>query len=80
MKRSAVLFFTSFFIFGFLSAEKYRIEDVNYDITGITRPYALEKNITIDKKRVFESYEELHSYIENNSNSQTNMLRYSDKI
>ena len=65
MKRSAALFFTSFFAFGFLTAEKYRIADVNYDITGITKPYALEKNITIDKKRVFESYEELHSYIEN---------------
>ena len=65
MKRSASLIFTSLLALGSLAAEKYRIYQVNYDITGITKPYALERNIEIDKKRIFENYDDLHSYIEN---------------
>ena len=65
MKRSASLIFTSLLALGSLAAEKYRINQVNYDITGITKPYALERNIEIDKKRIFENYDDLHSYIEN---------------
>ena len=54
MKRSALLIFASLLALGSLAAEGYRINQVNYDITGITKPYALEKNIEIDKKRVMK--------------------------
>ena len=56
MKRSASLIFTSLLALGSLAAEKYRIYQVNYDITGITKPYALERNIEIDKKRILRLF------------------------
>ncbi len=46
-------------------AERYQIRNVNYDISGITRPYALKRAVEIDKKTVFESYEELSAYVDN---------------
>lgn len=43
-------------------AQQYKIADVNYDITGITRKYALSQKIKIDKKRIFENEEEFIKY------------------
>lgn len=45
-------------------SESYKIEDVHYQISGITRQYALEKAVEIDKTRIFTSYEELRFYVE----------------
>ena len=42
-------------LYGILAAQQYRIADIEYHITGITRQYALEQSIKIDKKRVFGS-------------------------
>lgn len=47
----------------FIAAEKFRIADVSYSITGKTRQYALEQAVTISKTRIFNSYDELHTYI-----------------
>ena len=59
------LFLTGlFFLLASLSfASKYRIANVTYDVLGITRPYAIERNVEIDKSRVFNSYTELNLYI-----------------
>jgi len=43
----------------------YRIETVNYEVSGITSHYALSRAVDIDKERIFNSYDELHSYVEN---------------
>lgn len=49
---------------------KYQISDVNYEIKGSslsflgkTKPYAINLNETIDKKRIFNSKDELNSYL-----------------
>ena len=34
-------------------ADKYIIRDVEYDLKGITRPYAIETKVLVDKKLVF---------------------------
>ncbi len=47
----------------FLFASKYRIANVTYDVLGITRPYAIERNVEVDKSRIFNSYTELNLYI-----------------
>ena len=65
MKRTVPLLFALLSLSVFSFAEKYRINQVNYDINGMTKQYALERNIEIDKKRIFENYEELNLYIEN---------------
>lgn len=48
----------------FSYTENYRIDKVNYDISGVTRQYALEKAVEIDQTRIFTSYDELSSYVE----------------
>ena len=45
-------------------AETYRIADVAYDITGITREYAIQNAVDIDTERVFGSYDELQRYVQ----------------
>lgn len=45
-------------------SEEYRINSVDYNITGITKRYALEKAVDIDKNRIFTSFEELNGYVE----------------
>lgn len=44
-------------------AESYRISTVEYDITGITRQYAVEQKVLVDKKQVFEGADALLDYI-----------------
>ena len=65
MKKLASALLLSIFAATAFSAERYQISDVNYQITGMTRKYALEKAVDIDKDRIFESFEEFHEYIEN---------------
>lgn len=64
MKRFFTLAVLILSIFSYSFADRYKIEDVQYDISGITKRYALEKAIKIDRTRIFESYEDLHNYIE----------------
>ncbi|MBR6153709.1 MAG: hypothetical protein IKQ43_04675 [Treponema sp.] len=43
---------------------EYRIHDVTYDSKGITKPFALSRNIEIDYSKTFSTEEELKTYIE----------------
>jgi len=47
---------------GLIYSAQYKITDVTYHIKGITRQYALEQNIKIDKNRIFTSEEEFMTY------------------
>ena len=40
-------------------ADNYIIRDVEYDVKGITRPYAIETKVLVDKKLVFKNEDEL---------------------
>ena len=44
-------------------ADTYKIKDVEYDITGQTRPYAVQTKVPVDKKTVFQDEDELMEYI-----------------
>ena len=46
-----------------MSADNYIIRDVEYDVKGITRPYAIETKVLVDKKLVFKNEDELIDYI-----------------
>ena len=45
-----------------LGAEQYKIRDIRYEIDGRTREYPLEKNLDIDRDRVFSSREEIEAF------------------
>ena len=45
-------------------ASKFRISDVQYDIKGHTREFPLSQKVEIDRKRVFESEDDLRAYID----------------
>ena len=71
MKRSFLLLSFLLLIFP-LSAQKYQINDVVYSIQGCghwifgtTQRYALEQEVPVDKKTVFNNEEELTNYINN---------------
>lgn len=62
---SLVVFGTAF------ASPKFQITNVEYDITGLkskmfgkTSEYALENNVSLDKKKVFETEEELLAYLD----------------
>lgn len=48
----------------FLSAEKYRIREVDYTIEGATKESALDRKFPVDRNRVFESQDELLDYVD----------------
>ncbi len=75
MKR---LFLTAaFFLLAFETfASSYRISKVEYDIDGMTKVYALEQNIPVDKKRIFSTKEELDSYVEDLKQSYLNQRNF----
>ena len=52
-----ILFFT--FFSPYLFASSYRIVNVDYEIKGSTRKYALERKVDIDKKKIFADEDEL---------------------
>lgn len=69
-KLNLFLFIFIFFGSG-LFAQNYKISNIDYEIKdcglpffGVTRKYALEKEVPVDFERVFTSKEELDSYIE----------------
>ena len=55
-----VLFATIFMVF----AEQYQITDIQYELDGRTKEYALSKALNIRKDRIFESQEEIQLYID----------------
>lgn len=73
---SLMLFFSVSFVF----CERYKIDYVNFSITGITKEYAIEKAIDIDKTRIFESFNEFHNYVENLKQLFKNERNFSESI
>ena len=65
MKRTIAFLLASIFLTAAVFSEKYKISQVNYDIVGMTRQYALERNIEIDKDRIFETFEDFNAYLDN---------------
>ena len=63
MKRF-ILLFTTLFLSMSVFANKYQITKVEYDITGMTKQFALEQRVPVDKTIVFQSEEELSAYVE----------------
>ena len=62
MKRFFLLF-TTVFLSMSVYANKYQITKVEYDITGMTKQFALEQRVPVDKTIVFQSEEELSDYV-----------------
>lgn len=56
-----LLLFASFL--PFVSAQKYQINDIDYNLDGRTKEYALNKTLDIRQDIVFESQEDLQLYI-----------------
>lgn len=72
MKRffvlSSILIFVITSIFS--QTTTYKIKQVNYNLTGCgpkflgtTKPFALDKNVEVNKNKIFDTQEELDSYI-----------------
>lgn len=61
--KKTLIFLFSVLNFTNLFADKYKIENVEYDISGKTRKYALETKVKADKSKIFENEEELLNYI-----------------
>ena len=55
-----VLLATIFMVF----AEQYQITDIQYELDGRTKEYALSKALNIRKDRIFESQEEIQLYLD----------------
>ena len=62
--KKVLSFFTFFSIFTVLCANNYKISNVNYELHGQTRKYALDTKVEIDKNRIFKNEDELIKYIE----------------
>ena len=54
----------SLFVSPCFSENTYKINDIKYSISGITREYVLSQKLNIDTKTVFESEEELNKYLD----------------
>lgn len=55
--------FLLFFLSAFAFSSTYKIGDVEYNITGKTRKYALATKVKVDKKQIFQNEDELMAYI-----------------
>ena len=64
MKKIALLLSITLLIQAFMFADTYQISDVNYNITGKTRQYALEQQVEIDKDHIFTNENDLINYID----------------
>ncbi len=62
-KKLLLSFFIVFLIPVSIFAQGYQIQDVSYDITGNTREYPLSQAVEIDQKRIFNSVQDLNTYI-----------------
>ena len=58
-----LIIITLLFIIPCFSENTYKIADVKYDISGLTREYVLSQKLDIDTNDIFNSQEELNEYI-----------------
>jgi len=63
----------------FETAGGYRISQIEYDIEGITKTSAMERNVSFDKNKVFSSKEDFELYLERMAQAVEN-LRLLDDI
>ncbi|MCR5723545.1 MAG: hypothetical protein K6G80_00500 [Treponema sp.] len=64
MKKLKLAFFAlSMIMPGALFSEQFQIAEVLYNIEGMTKQYAVELNIPIDKNRIFHTEEEFTLYL-----------------
>ncbi|MBQ0166001.1 MAG: hypothetical protein KBT02_02690 [Treponema sp.] len=63
MKKYAILLFFAFICF-YAFAESYKINEVSYDMKGLTRQYALSQKVPLDTTQLFSSTEKFETYIE----------------
>ncbi|MCF0241959.1 MAG: hypothetical protein HUK25_04935 [Treponema sp.] len=61
--KKVISIFVFLSIFSFISATSYKINDIRFNINGITKPVAIERNIDFKKGTVFENEETLLNYI-----------------
>lgn len=47
----------------FIFCERFKIDDVKYDITGKTKEYPLKTNVKIDYNKIFKNSDELVEYV-----------------
>jgi len=62
MKKIFIILLFSL-IFANIFAEQYQIQEVEYDIIGRTKEHALNQKLNINKKQIFNTLEELETYI-----------------
>ncbi|MDY2843678.1 MAG: hypothetical protein SOT81_06800 [Treponema sp.] len=77
-KYLAALVFALSFNFQFLFAQVFRIEKVEYEISGQTQEKFLRNEVLIDTKKVFSSKEDLDSYISDCKTRLLNLRIFSD--
>lgn len=65
MKKFIHLSFLLILISSIAFSESYRINDVTYDITGLTRQYALTQKVPVDTNRIFYDKDSFDNYITN---------------
>ncbi len=56
-------FFSVFFFCAAAHAEQYRIREIYYEIDGRTREHPLEKNLDIERHRIYNSKEAFETYV-----------------
>ena len=64
MKRLSIVVLSCLFLCNFLYAFKYRIDEVEYNTVGNFSAETLNSIINVDKERLFLSYDELVTYLE----------------
>ena len=64
MKKSLLFVFFIFFSIFNIFADGYKIEKIEYDLTGITRETSLKAKFPVDTSTIFQTKEELENYIQ----------------
>lgn len=77
-KYFVALFFALCFNFQFLFAQVFRIENVDYEISGQTQEKFLRNEVLIDTEKTFSSKEELGAYIADCKTRLLNLRIFSD--
>ncbi|MBO5137275.1 MAG: hypothetical protein J6B81_02085 [Spirochaetaceae bacterium] len=72
MKKNTIIFILILFSVCSIIAEGYQIIDAEYNISGRTREYALNKSLDIQKNKVFSTKQDLEQYIAKLSQTLTN--------
>lgn len=77
-KYLAALLFALSFDFQFLFAQVFRIENVDYEISGQTQEKFLRNEVLIDTEKIFSSKEDFDSYISDCKTRLLNLRIFSD--